>query len=148
MSHPVYVVRLKDGVSFARLLPAGVRILSAIDDATSWLQCDLTISCGNEGHGPLDPHTLGEAADVSVLLLSPAKIIALLNGLRVHLGRAFYAQYETHSAPNDPQLRAIVVVNPAATAPHIHIQRAKGTVFPPPADSPAGSTPPPATSAV
>lgn len=144
-SIPVPVVRMKEGVSFARLLPAGVRILSAVDQACEWLNRDLTISCGNEGHGALDPHTLGEAVDVSVMLLSPPTIAKLLQWLRQLLGPAFYAQYETHTPPDDPQLRAIAVVNPAATAPHIHIQRAKGTVFPPPAASAAPTPAAPTT---
>ena len=132
----MYVVRVKPGVRFDRLAPAGVHILSALDLAVGVVGCDLEISCGTEGHPPDDPHTLGEAFDVSVEHLEPPTILRAMGWLRARLGEAFYLQYETPHPVTEGPLAAIAVVNPNATAPHLHVQRRRGTVWPAPPAAP------------
>lgn len=58
------VVYVKTGVKFDRILPAGFRLLSAIDQTSRRLGFPLTITCGTELHPPTDPHSTGEAYDV------------------------------------------------------------------------------------
>lgn len=56
------VIRVKDGVLFLKIAPAGFRILSAIDQVAQALSLDLVITSGTDGEhsGPLDPHHRGE----------------------------------------------------------------------------------------
>ena len=98
---------------------------------------NLEITCWNEGHGPTDPHTLGEAADVSVKGLSADQIEMVLMALRSTLGPLFTVLYEVPKVPSDPTLRPIAYVNVDATGPHLHVQRKKGTIFPPESVTPA-----------
>lgn len=126
------VVRTKPGVKFAVITPAGFRILAAIDRLCQVLGHDVTISCGTEGHGPTDPHTEGAAYDLSVLGWTGDEIELSLHTLRGLLIPAqFYIQYEVVNAASDLTPSRLAVVNPAATASHVHIQRKKNTVFPP-----------------
>lgn len=111
--------------------PAGFRILAALDGATKVMGQDLWLTCGCEGHPPTDPHTLGEAFDLSVQGLSPARVVKLRDLLLQTLGMRFTVLYEVPHTPNDVTLAGIAYVNPDATGPHIHIQRAKGTTYPP-----------------
>lgn len=128
------VVLAKPGVRFDVIQPAGFRILGAIDQVAQ--QCGLTliISCGSEGHAPADPHTTGEAYDVSTTQLSAQQIDDAKRALEQGLGPLFTVLYEVPKVPSDPTLRPIAFVNTKATAPHFHIQRRKDTVFPPTPD--------------
>lgn len=126
------VLRVKSGVRFEIIAPAGARILSALDQATTVLGTDLVITCGTEGHPPDDPHSHGEAYDVSVAGIPASAVATLIGYVRARLGDAFYLQYETPPGPVDALLKSIAVVNAAATAPHIHVQKRKGTIYPPP----------------
>ncbi len=123
------VVRTKPGVEFALIAPAGFRLLSAVDLACQVLAHDLTLTCGTEGHPPSDPHSTGEAYDVRTSDLSEGQILALVPLLRKTLGYGFTVLYECPTKPNGV-LAGLAYINPAATSAHIHIQRAKGTVFP------------------
>ena len=111
--------------------PAGSRILGTLERAARTLGVDVLVTCGMEAHVAPDPHALGEAFDVRTLLLTPAEVVTLLHWVTGELGDAFYAQYQTPAVPSNAVLAAIAVVNPAATAEHLHVQRAKGTVYPP-----------------
>lgn len=111
--------------------PAGSRILAAFDKATSVLACDLTVTCGSEGHPPTDPHTLGNAMDLSIHALSTDQIVRLVNFLKTTLGSRFTVLYEVPSLPDDATLKGLAYVNPHATGPHIHVQPVRGTVYPP-----------------
>jgi hypothetical protein len=110
---------------------AGSRILGTLERAGRTLGFNVLVTCGTEDHPPEDPHTLGEAFDVRTLNFTPAEIVTLLHWLQAELGEAFYCQYETPTAPRSAILAALAVVNPAATGEHLHVQRAKGTVYPP-----------------
>lgn len=127
------VVRLKTGVSFPVLAPAGVRILAAVDAVSRQLATDLTITSGGEARGrkPTDPHSTGEAVDLSVSGLTPGQIVKLKAALEQQLGPAFTVLYETPSAPLDTALAAVAYINPDATATHVHVQRKRATVWPP-----------------
>ena len=131
------VLRARPGVRFDVIAPAGFRILWALDGAVQSCRVNLEITCWNEGHGPTDPHTLGEAADVSVKGLSADQIEMVLMALRSTLGPLFTVLYEVPEVPHDPTLRSIAYINMAATGPHFHLQRKRGTVWPPPAVTPA-----------
>lgn len=129
------VVRVKPGVKFDRIAPAGFVILALCHAATRVLGIDLTISCGSEGHPLEDPHTSGEAYDLSVAAWTADVVLRVRAFFIETLGPPFTVLYETPSMPSEPRLAAIAVVNPAATAPHLHIQRKKGTIYPPAASS-------------
>lgn len=60
------VVRVKDGVTFGTIAPAGFRLLGAIERAARQLGRDVTITSGDDGthSGPTDPHHRGAAYDV------------------------------------------------------------------------------------
>src|SRR5689334_2716606 len=118
------VVRTKPGVQFKVIAPAGFVILAAIQTAVERFKRDITITCGTEDHSPLDPHSLGEAYDVSVGGMKEDEIRALHNSLSQQLGNAFTVLYEV-PAPIGGSLASLAYVNAAASGPHIHIQRRK-----------------------
>lgn len=126
----MFCVVAKNDVKFAHISPAGFRLLWAIGCLPDNLKRDVQITCGTEGHPITDPHSLGSAYDIGVTGWSDQNIIDAVSALRQLLGSAFYIQFEVPSATTlSPALRALAVVNPAATAPHIHTQRAKGTIY-------------------
>lgn len=127
-------LRLKPGAAFPVLAPAGLRILAALDNAARHLNQTLTITSGSEtrGRAVTDPHMTGEAVDVSVTALLPAEIHTLYHRLKTALGPAFTVLLEAPPHLNIPSLNTIVYRNDKATALHLHIQRKKGTTWPPP----------------
>lgn len=127
----VHVVTHRPTARFDVIAPAGFRILSAIDQATQRCGVDLTITSGTDSHGFMDPHSAGEAFDVSVKGLTPAQVLGVRTALSTILGPRFTVLYETPATPSDPALAAIASVNPKATGPHLHLQKRKGTTYPP-----------------
>jgi hypothetical protein len=127
------VVRVKPGVTFAPIAPAGFRILAAIDVVARIVHRDLEITSGSDSHPANDVHTLGEAYDISVRDFDAPTIAMIRAGLVNQLGDLFTVLYETPTKPTDVRLQVIAFVNGHATAPHIHVQRRNGTVYPPPA---------------
>jgi hypothetical protein len=127
----VPVVRVRPGVKFDRIAPAGFVLLAHFHSATRVLGVDLVISCGTEGHADEDPHSSGEAYDLSVAVWTVDVILRVRAFLQNALGPLFTVLYETPFVPSEPRLAAIATVNPAATAPHLHAQRRKGTIYPP-----------------
>lgn len=125
------VVRHRAAVRFDLIAPAGFRILSAIDQAAQSCKVDLTITCGTDSHALPDPHVTGEAFDVSVQSLSAQQIADVKVALERTLGPLFTVLYEVPQTPSDPTLRPMAYVNVKATGRHFHIQRKKGTTFPP-----------------
>lgn len=125
------VVRVKAGVKFDRLAPAGVRILSAADQVARECGVDLEITCGTEGHAADDPHTLGEAFDFSVRNFDVDHILDVRERLMRGLGQLFTVLYERPDHPTDKRLAVIAYVNSKASAPHLHVQRKTGTLYPP-----------------
>jgi len=134
---PMAHVQFKPGAAVARLAPAGIRILGAIDAAAHASGVVITITSGSEdrGRAPSDPHMTGEAFDISVAGFTAQQVVAIYRYLRQFLNAAFTVLYEVPALPTATTiegdlLRGIAYVNPSATAPHIHIQRRKGTTWP------------------
>lgn len=133
----VNVVRLKAGVSLARVTPGLIRILGALDQVARDAGVDLEISCGNEGHPPTDVHTLGLAVDVSVHGLLVDQLLDVRGRLQRALGTLFTVLYERPDKPVDARLLVITYLNAGATAPHFHIQVKNGVDYPPAAAAPS-----------
>lgn len=111
------VVRVKDGVTFNVIAPAGFRILSAIDQVAGVSDFDLRITSGDDGEhsGPTDPHKLGEAYDVGSKEHPPDRKTMILNKIMNILGfDRFYGFLES----------------PDTESEHFHFQRKKGTTYP------------------
>ena len=111
------VIRVKDGVQFTKIAPAGFRILEAISLTASVLETDLTITsaCDGEHSGPDDPHHLGEAYDVRSHDLDPLLRARVLDTLHSQLpGDRFFSFLEDAGTADE----------------HFHIQRKRGTVYP------------------
>lgn len=111
------VLRVKDGVEFARISPGGFRILGALDATAASLNTDLTITSGTDGihSGPNDPHHRGEAYDVRSHDLSQEQKDLILSVMMRRLGwDRFYGFLESPGTENE----------------HFHFQVKKGTVYP------------------
>ena len=126
------------------LAPAGFRIVAALDGLCRHLGKDIWITSGTDGNRlPTDPHKTGEAIDFSIIgrhdtPMDDFTIEDILKAkwfLEDYLGPAFTVLYEASEYPVDPQLRAVVYINAKASAPHFHVQRRKGTMFPPVEDT-------------
>ena|SRR5690349_9517544 len=125
------VVFVKDGVQFAKIAPAGMRLLGAFDRACVQLGFDLTITSGTDGEhsGPDDPHHTGEAYDVRSQGIDDKEgvLMAVLNQFGHptptsggYATAYFFGWLEQAGTPNE----------------HFHFQRRRGTTYPPvtPAD--------------
>lgn len=111
------VIRVKEAVSFAKIAPAGFRILSALDQVAAKLDADLIITSGCDGthSGPEDPHHSGEAYDVRSHDFDQLTKDKILAAAMTILGwSAFYVFLEAEGTDNE----------------HFHFQRKKGTVYP------------------
>jgi hypothetical protein len=124
------IVQVKPGVYFARVAPAGVRLLGALERTARRLQLPLLITCACEQHPPDDPHSKGEAYDVRSWSFTPAQKDAVLRQVLLELSDGetdaptvtgiglatarFYGQLEHPGHPKE----------------HFHFQRRKGTVYP------------------
>jgi hypothetical protein len=110
------VVRVKDGVHFTIIAPAGFRILESISCVARKVGIDLTITSACDGmhSGPEDPHHRGEAYDIRTHDLGDSKTV-VLNALQALLPTAsFYVFLEAPGTANE----------------HIHAQVRKGTTYP------------------
>jgi hypothetical protein len=110
------MIKVKEGVEFTVIAPAGFLILQALKDASKYLMKDLTITSACDGNhsGPEDPHKKGEAYDIRSHDFDPSeKEYALDVIMRFLDGKQFYGFLESPGQPNE----------------HWHIQRAKGTEF-------------------
>lgn len=117
-------VYAKDGVQFTKIAPAGFRMIAAIWNASQVLGVDLTITsaCDGEHSGPDDPHHKGEAYDIRTHGIADRQ--GLLTHLQAILGQdMFFCWIEAEGQENE----------------HIHIQRKKGTTYPPAAEAPSQS---------
>lgn len=126
------VLRHRPTARFDVIAPAGFRILAALDRATLECGVDLTITSGTDGHAITDPHANGEAFDVSVKGLTPEQIIEVRDVLLQLLGPLFTVLFEVPQPPTDAKLAELAYVNPEATGQHFHIQKRRGTTYPPP----------------
>ena len=109
------VVRVKEGVLFTIIAPAGIHILSALDMVARQSGHDLTITsaCDGEHSGPDDPHYRGEAYDIRTHDLLDKDFV--LSRIKQVLGEGqFFALLEDRDMDNE----------------HIHCQIKKGTTYP------------------
>jgi len=122
------VIKVKDGVKFDIIAPAGFRILSAIEQASATLGSPLMITSGTDGthSGISDPHHRGEAYDVRsqdfAEVMRPTVLSAIMHGLGLpQLGTTatevytenFYGFLEDAGTANE----------------HIHVQLRRGHVY-------------------
>src|SRR5579864_7954754 len=111
------VVRVKPGVEFTVIAPAGFRILAALTRAATSFGSDLTITsaCDGEHSGPDDPHHRGEAYDIRSHDFPPDTKDVVLRTIMSNLDAAtFYGFLEDPGTDNE----------------HFHIQLRKGLVYP------------------
>jgi hypothetical protein len=129
------VVRVKPGVLFTTIAPAGFRLLAAIESAARALRVELVITsaCDGEHSGPGDPHHLGEAYDVRTRGLPEGVKDALLGYLLTTVNEPGAPP----AAPVPEQSRSLATARffgfiEAAGTPneHLHIQRRKGRSYP------------------
>lgn len=75
------VVRVKPGVTFTTIAPAGFRLLAAFELAAAVLGVELVITsaCDGQHSGPNDPHHRGVAYDVRTRNLRPEQVSAVLD---------------------------------------------------------------------
>lgn len=124
---------LKPGVDLNGLTPAGGRILAVVAVAPLILGHDLTITCGREGHGPDDPHSLGSGIDCRSVGLTADQKLAFWKYASQQLGTEFFTvlyEVPTLDGETDQRLRDIAYVNAGASAEHFHLQIRKGVTFP------------------
>jgi hypothetical protein len=109
-------VKVKPGVTFNVIAPAGYMILDSLKAASKTLGFDLTITSGDDGahSGPTDPHKTGEAYDVRSNDLAHEQKAQVLHAVMgaLEMGR-FYGFLEGMDTANE----------------HFHFQRSKGTAF-------------------
>lgn len=110
------MIKVKDGVEFTVVAPAGWMILQALKRASEYLLRDLTITsaCDGAHSGPNDPHKKGEAYDIrskDIEIESKEYVLDII--MRGLDGKQFYGYLESPGTLNE----------------HFHIQRAKGTTF-------------------
>lgn len=122
-------ISFKANVRFETLEPAGEHLLACLAMAAIKLKLDLTVTCGTDSHGPTDPHTRGRALDIRTIGLSDDTVVGLYSALSALAGPDFVVLYESPRAVTGP-LEAISparrLVNPKASAPHLHAQLRKG----------------------
>lgn len=126
----VPVLRYTADVTFDRIAPGGFVILAALVHATQVIGMDLWITAWTNGHNT-GRHPKGEAADVRVRDLDVPTLVRLKQLLTATLGHRFTVLYECPLPPSDPALLAIAFINKDASAPHLHIQVKRNTVYPP-----------------
>lgn len=130
MNSLIPVLRCKPGCAFDRIAPGGFRILAALDAAAKIVGVDLELTAGTNDH-TTGKHVSGEAYDVSVTGMTVPQVLKTKRFLEQALGLRFTVLYEVAIQPADPALVAVAFVNPDASGPHLHVQIAKGTVYPP-----------------
>lgn len=126
------VLRVKPGVAFAPIAPAGFRLLGALDRVARSLAHDLTITAGSDSHPPSDPHSLGNAYDIRTHDLTPEQ--------KAHVLRAVLL--DLHESDMDAPLEVSGglatmyffgwLEHPGTPNEHLHFQLRKGIPLYPP----------------
>lgn len=131
----IYTVSIKDdSIRFDPLTEAHAWMLAALVRVCQACAVTLEVTCAREGHPQSDPHTRGQALDLSVTHLSAPMIVRVYAQLQEILGPAWTVLLETPDPIDpvrEPQLVRIATLNRGATARHLHIQPRIGTVWPP-----------------
>ena len=110
------MIKIKPGVEFSVIAPAGFLILQALKSATKYLDLDLTITSGTDGEhsGPTDPHKRGEAYDIRSHDFLPVVKRNVLMAIMSNLDKTRFFGF---------------IEDPGGDSEHIHIQRRKGTTY-------------------
>lgn len=126
------VLKVKPGVEFTLIAPAGFRLLGALEATARGIGLDLTITsaCDGEHSGPTDPHHKGEAYDVRSKGLPLLTIEMLIHHAILALcdeGEVPVAASRTSYTTN----HFFGFLEQAGTAnEHLHFQRRRNTVYP------------------
>lgn len=124
------IVRVKFGVHFNRIDPAGFRILGSLDRVARSLPFDLTLTCGTDAHDASDPHSLGRAYDIRTHDLSePQKQQVILATLR-DLQESADDTPEATSGGWATKRFFGWLEQPGELTEHAHFQQRKGVSFP------------------
>lgn len=132
---PRGAVRVKPGVLFTSIAPAGFRLLGAIESTARALRVELTITSACDGvhSGPDDPHHCGEAYDVRTHgFTDPVKDTIVFAIIRAC---AEPGAGLPEPIPGIARSRATsrffgFVENPGAPDEHIHVQLRRGRSYP------------------
>lgn len=124
-------LRVKPGVKFTPIAPAGFRILGALERTARGLNIELTITCGSEAHELTDPHTTGQAYDLRTHDLTNEQkqrvLACVLDELRDGI-----ADVVTETSGGLATLGFFGwIEHPGTDAEHLHVQRRKGTIYAP-----------------
>jgi hypothetical protein len=128
-------VRVKPGVTFTAISPAGFRLLAAIEGAARALRIELTITSACDGvhSGPDDPHHCGEAYDVRTHgFTEPVKDAIVFAIMRAC---ADPNAGLPEPIPGIPRSRATLrffgfIEGPGTPNEHIHVQLRRGRAYP------------------
>lgn len=126
-------LRVKDGVEFKRIAPAGFRLLSAIEETAEHLLYDLTITSGTDGahSGPNDPHHRGEAYDVRSHDVPAEQRQALLEHVMWRLSSGLDDEPAPSSGGLITRLFFGWLENAGTDDEHFHFQLRHGATYPP-----------------
>lgn len=122
-------VTYKLGCDFTGLKASGFRIIDALKAASDLLGRTLIITCACEGHGPDDPHTLGEALDIRSHDIPQADKQTVLQSIMIALRRG-----DIDSPVETSQGLATLhffgwLEHAGQDDEHYHVQRRKGTTY-------------------
>jgi hypothetical protein len=132
---PRGVVRVKPGVQFTTIAPAGFRLLGAIEATARQLHLELTITsaCDGEHSGPDDPHHRGEAYDIRTHGMSDALKDAVCRMIIGGCSDGFevppFALTDTPRSIATAQFYGFIE-KPGTLNEHIHVQLRKGRIYP------------------
>jgi hypothetical protein len=129
------VVRVKPGVTFTTIAPAGFRLLQAIERAARSTGLDLVITSACDGmhSGPADPHHRGEAYDVRTRGLTEPQKDELVR--QIIGGCNDPGEVPPFPLATTPRSCATArffgfVEAPGTVNEHIHVQLRKGRTYP------------------
>lgn len=129
------VVRVRPGVQFTTIAPAGFAILGALVYVAQVTHLDLTITsaCDGQHSGPGDPHVRGEAYDVRTHDWTET----VKDAVCYHLIDALRGQDDPPAVPNPDVARSFqttrwfACIEAAGTSnEHLHVQLRRGRVYP------------------
>ena len=99
------MIRYKDGITLG-LRPEIERVLVPIDIIMHEHGCDLTITCGRDGHGNDDPHSHGFAVDLRTHDLA----LGDRSNVRDEIAEMAGPEY------------TVILENPGGASEHLHFQ--------------------------
>lgn len=108
---------------------SGARLLGAFKEAGKNIGLDIEITCAADDHPPSDPHSLGEAFDLSTHTYTDLQKVSLLREIMIQL------QQGVADSPIEVSGGLATVhfwgwlENPRKPNEHIHVQRRNRTVY-------------------